>query len=82
MVLEITQAIHLFLINWGNKILSFQKDKVDSLRPILKVARQKRMNGCPKFSSKKDLEESFTFAVEDAKFGTKPLEIYIAVKWF
>ena len=48
------------------------KDEVDSVRPILKAARQKSMNGCPNFSSKKDLEDSFSFGHEDAKFGTKP----------
>ena len=29
------------------------------------------MNGCPDFSSKKDLEEIFSFRGEEATFGTK-----------
>ena len=45
------------------------KEGVDSLRPILKAARQKSMNGGPNLGSKKDLDERFSF--EDAKFGTK-----------
>ena len=44
---------------------------MDSFRPILKAARQKSMNGCPDFSSKKDLEEILSFRGEEATFGTK-----------
>ena len=65
-----------------NIIIPEHKDKVNRFWPILKALRQS-MNDCPDFSSKKHLEESFSFAGTDANFETntlEALEIYKAVK--
>ena len=55
-----------------NNIIHDHQENLESFRPILKAARQKKMNGCPNFSSGKDFEESFSFGGEEAKLSAKP----------
>ena len=56
-----------------NNIIHDHQENLESFRPILKAERQKSMNGCPNFSSRKDFEDSFSFRGEEAKLKTNTL---------